>query len=612
MASRKIPYTSRDFQAIRVELQNYVRTYYPELIQDFNDASVFSVFLDLNAAVADNLHYHIDRSIQETVLQYAQQKSSVYNIARTYGLKLPGQRPSVSLVDFSVTVPAFGDKEDERYLGTLLRGSQVVGAGLVFENIYDVNFASPYNAQGFPNRLKVPNFNANGVLLNYTITKRELVVNGITKVFKRVITPNDVKPFFELFLPEKNVLGITSVLLKDGTEYSNIPTTAEFMGLSNRWYEVDALAEDRVFIEDPTKVSDQPGIKVGRYIQTQDRFISEYTGEGFKKMTFGGGTNTAQDALDEFTTFGGTLELQKYSNNFSLGSALKANSTLFVQYRVGGGLQSNLGTNVINQIGTVSFFVNGPSEATNSSVVNSLRCNNVTAAIGGAGLPTIEEIRNYVSFNFSAQKRAVTVQDYDSIIRNMPAQFGAPAKVAITENDNKILIQILSYDTSGKLTNIVSNTLKQNIANYLSNYRMMNDYISIFTAEVIDVSVDISIVLDSAQNSGQIISQVIDLISTYFNPQTRQLGQNVYLSEIRSIVQNTNGVLTVAGLDVYNEVGGQYSSAETSMAYSDPETKLIGPVDDTIFAQPSQVYQIRYPNKDIRVSVKNFQSVTFS
>ena len=612
MANRKIPYTTRDFQAIRVELQNYVRTYYPELIQDFNDASVFSVFLDLNAAVADNLHYHIDRSIQETVLQYAQQKSSVYNIARTYGLKLPGQRPSVSLVDFSVTVPAFGDKEDERYLGTLLRGSQVVGAGLVFENIYDVNFASPYNAQGFPNRLKVPNFNANGVLLNYTITKRELVVNGITKVFKRVITPNDVKPFFELFLPEKNVLGITSVLLKDGTEYSNIPTTAEFMGLSNRWYEVDALAEDRVFIEDPTKVSDQPGIKVGRYIQTQDRFISEYTGEGFKKMTFGGGTNTAQDALDEFTTFGGTLELQKYSNNFSLGSALKANSTLFVQYRVGGGLQSNLGTNVINQIGTVSFFVNGPSEATNSSVVNSLRCNNVTAAIGGAGLPTIEEIRNYVSFNFSAQKRAVTVQDYDSIIRNMPAQFGAPAKVAITENDNKILIQILSYDTSGKLTNIVSNTLKQNIANYLSNYRMMNDYISIFTAEVIDVSVDLSIVLDSAQNSGQIISQVIDLISTYFNPQTRQLGQNVYLSEIRSIVQNTNGVLTVAGLEIYNEVGGQYSSAETSMVYSDPETKLIGPVDDTIFAQPSQVYQIRYPNKDIRVSVKNFQSVTFS
>ena len=612
MANNRISYASRDYQSIRTELLNYTRTYYPDLIQDFNDASVFSVFIDLNAAIADNLHYNIDRSVQETVLQYAQQRSSIYNIARTYGLKLPGQRPSVALVDFSITVPAFGDKEDERYLGILTRGSQVVGSGIVFENVYDIDFTSPYNAQGFPNRLKIPNFNSNNVLVNYTITKREVVVNGITKVFKRVIGANDVKPFFELFLPEKNVLGITSVLLKNGTQYTNTPSTSEFLGVDNRWYEVDALAEDRVFIEDPAKVSDQPGIKVGRYIQTQDRFITEYTPEGFKKMTFGGGTNTAQDQLNQFTTLGATLELQKYSNNFSLGSTLTPNSTLFIQYRVGGGLATNLGTNVINQIGTVSFFVNGPSETTNSAVVNSLRCVNVTAAVGGAGIPSLEEIRNYVSFNFSAQKRAVTVQDYESIIRNMPAQFGAPAKVSITENDNKILIQILSYDTSGKLTNIVSNTLRQNIANYLSNYRMMNDYISIFSAEVIDLSVDVAIVLDSAQNSGQVISSVIDKVSAYFNPQTRELGQNVYLSELRSVIQNTNGVLTVTTLDVFNEVGGQYSSAETSMEYSDPEVKLIGPVDDTIFAQPSQVYQIRYPGKDIRVSVKNFQSITFT
>ena len=99
---------------------------------------------------------------------------------------------------------------------------------------------------------------------------------------------------------------------------------------------------------------------------------------------------------------------------------------------------------------------------------------------------------------------------------------------------------------------------------------MMNDYISIFSAEVIDLSVDVAIVLDSAQNSGQVISSVIDKVSAYFNPQTRELGKNVYLSELRSIIQNTNGVLTVTTLDVFNEVGGQYSSAETSMEYSDP------------------------------------------
>lgn len=612
MASNKISYTSRDFESIRVELQNYVRTYYPELIQDFNDASVFSVFLDLNAAVADNLHYHIDRSIQETVLQYAQQRSSIYNIARTYGLKIPGQRPSVSLVDFSITVPAFGDKEDERYLGVLNRGSQVFGAGIVFENQNDIDFSSPYNGQGFPNRLKIPNFDANGNLVNYTITKRELVTNGITKVFKRVINASDVKPFFEMFLPDKNVLGITSVLLKSGTNYTNVPTAAEFLGLQNRWFEVDTLAEDRIFIEDPTKVSDQPGIKVGRYIQTNNRFISEFTPEGFMKMTFGGGATSAQDQLNLFTNLGTPINLQTLTNNFSLGSTLVPNSTLFIQYRVGGGLATNLGTNVINQIGTVSFFVNGPSATINTAVINSLRCNNVTAAIGGSNAPNTEEVRNYVTYNFAAQNRAVTVNDYNSLLRNMPSLFGAPAKVAITENNNKIVISLLSYDTSGALTSTVSNTLRQNIANYLSNYRMMNDYISVTTAEVIDLGVDVSVVLDATQNSGQIVTDIVNRISDYFNPQLRELGQNVYISELRSILQNLTGVITVTDMTFENKVGGQYSSAQTSMSYSDPELRIIQPVDDTLFAQPNQVYQVRFAQKDIKVRVKNFQNVSFS
>jgi hypothetical protein len=612
MANNKISYTVRDYESIRIELQNYVRTYYPELIQDFNDASVFSVFLDLNAAVADNLHYHIDRSIQETVLQYAQQRSSIYNIARTYGLKIPGQRPSVSLVDFSITVPAFGDKEDERYLGTLTRGSQVFGAGIVFETQYDVDFASPYNLQGFPNRLKIPNFDGNGNLINYTITKREQVVNGLTKVFKRVINASDVRPFFELFLPDKNVLGVTSVLLKNGTNYTNVPTAAEFLGVENRWYEVDALAEDRIFVEDPTKVSDQPGIKVGRYLQTNNRFISEFTPEGFMKVTFGGGSTSAQDQLNAFTNLGVPVTIQSLQNNFSLGSTLIPNTTLFVQYRVGGGLATNLGTNVINQIGTVTFFVNGPSQNINNSVIQSLRCNNVTAAIGGANPPSVEEVRNYVTFNFAAQKRAVTVNDYDSLLRLMPAQFGAPAKVGITENNNKIIISLLSYDTSGKLTPIVSNTLRQNVANYLSNYRMMNDYIQVTSAEVLDLGFEISVVLDATQNSGQIISEIVNRVAAYMNPQIRELGQNVYLSELRTIVQQQTGVITVADLVVENKVGGQYSSAQTSMKYADPELKIIQPVDDTLFAQPNQAYQVRFPQKDIKIKVKNFQNVSFS
>lgn len=612
MANKKISYTTRDFQSIRAELINFTRTYYPELLDNFNDASIFSVLLDLNAAVADNLQFNIDRSIQETVLQYAQQPSSIYNIARTYGLKIPGQRPSVALVDFSITVPAFGDKEDLRYCGILRRGSQVLGAGQVFENVNDIDFSSPLNAEGFPNRLKVPNFDANGTLINYTITKRETVVNGSTKVFKRVINPSDVRPFFEMFLPEQNVLGITSVLLKDGTQYSNVPSAQEFLGADNRWYEVKALAEDRVFVEDPTKVSDKPGIKVGKYISTNDKFITEFTPQGFMKMTFGGGSQSADEQLREFARNGFKLDLNKYSNNFALGSVLKPNSTLFIQYRVGGGTPSNVGVNVITQVGTVSFFVNGPSENINNTVINSLSCNNVTAAIGGAGAPTMEEVRNLVGFNFSAQNRAVTINDYDSILRTMPSQFGAPAKVSITEENNKIKIKLLSYDESGNLTESISNTLMSNISNYLSNYRMMNDYISVESANVINLGLNVDVVLDNSQNQGIVISQIIGLISTYFDSTNRQMGQNVFISDLRRDIQNQNGVISISDIKVFNKVGGQYSSSQTSQRYVDNETKEIELIDDTIFAEPTQIYQIKFPNKDINIRVKNLSTVSFN
>ena len=613
MAEKNISYTVRDFQGVRTELINFTRTYYPDLVQNFNDAGIFSVMLDLNAAVTDNLNFQIDRSIQETVLQFAQQKNSVYNIARTYGLKVPGQRPSVALVDFLITVPAFGDREDLRYCGVLRRGSQVNGAGQPFETVYDIDFASPINAEGSPNRVKIPNFDSSGKLINYTIVKREVVVNGITKVYKRVITANDARPYLELFLPEKNVLGITSVLLKSGTQYSTIPQPQDFITVGpERWFEVDALVQDRVFIEDPTKVSDQPGIKVGRYITTSNKFISEYTPEGFCKMTFGGGNISAEQQLREFARDGKGFDLSRYTNNFAMGAALTPNTTLFVQYRIGGGLSSNLGINTINQIGTVSFAVNGPSDSVNRSVINSLQCNNVTAAIGGANLPTTEDVRNMVAFNFAAQNRAVTVNDYNSIIRTMPSQFGAPAKVAITEENNKIKIKMLSYDTSGSLTNVVSNTLKQNVANYLSNYRMINDYISIEAAETIDLSVTVDVVLDNSQNQGAVIAKVIQLVSEFFNPLVRELGQNVNISELRRILQSENGIVSISDVLFFNQVGGQYSSAQTSMPYEDPLTRQIQPTADTIFATPTQTYQIRYPNKDINVRVLNLKAVNFS
>jgi hypothetical protein len=194
----------------------------------------------------------------------------------------------------------------------------------------------------------------------------------------------------------------------------------------------------------------------------------------------------------------------------------------------------------------------------------------------------------------------------------MPAQFGAPAKVAITEENNKIRIKMLSYDSSGVLTNVVSNTLKQNVANYLSNFRMINDYISIEAAETIDLAVTVDVVLDNSQNQGAIIAKTIEIVTDFFNPLVRNLGQNVNISELKRLIQSENGIVSVSDVLFFNQVGGQYSSTQTSMTYLDPVTRQIQPVADTLFATPTQIYQVRYPNKDINIRVLNLKSVNFS
>ena len=90
------------------------------------------------------------------------------------------------------------------------------------------------------------------------------------------------------------------------------------------------------------------------------------------------------------------------------------------------------------------------------------------------------------------------------------------------------------------------------------------------------------------------------------------MGQNVYVSEIRRQIQSLNGVISISDISVFNKVGGEYSSSQTSMSYSDSTTKQISLVDETIFAEPSQTYQIRYAGNDINIRVKNLSSTNFS
>jgi len=604
--SRKINYYSRNFADVRQELIGFVKQYYPEIFNDYNDASVGMMLLELNAAVGDMLSFQTDRMFQETQIDFAQERSSILSMARTFGLKVPGKRASMTIADFSVIVPVNGASFDVSYLPIIRRGAQISGSGKVFETLDEIDFSSPFATGGIPNRIIIPNKDNNDSTVSYTITKREIVVNGITKIFKKIITENDVKPFYEVVLPDDNVLSINSIITLEGTNYSTNPSSGSFYNEDLRWYEVNALADDIVFIPDNTAISTNSTVRPGKFKRVDQRFIKEYTDNGFTKIIFGGGTQDIS-ALSEFDTNKSLVNrIGDFINNLSLGLTLTSNKTLFISYRIGGGASTNIGPNVLKTINSADIFVNGANSSTNQSVRNSLTVNNPLPALGGKDEPSIEELRNLVRYNFASQERCVTIEDYKVRVALMPSEFGVPFRNNIMEIQNKIRVYILSLDSNGKLSSTVDETLRENIAIYLSNYRMLNDYIEVSNGKVFNLGFEIDLFIDKQFSQSEIISQVINTVTAYFDINKWGMGDNIYIAQLIEEINNVAGVLNIVDLRVYNKVGeGKYSPNEVSQPYISDETRQIDLLGEyTLFGDPVGMFEIKQPTSDIRVRVK--------
>ena len=605
MAEKKINYFARNFTDVRGELINYVKHFYPELYQDFNDASIGMMLLELNAATADMLSFHTDRMFQETQIDYAQERRSVMSIARTLGLKIPGRRSSITLVDFSVVVPVYGDTFDIRYAPIIRYGAQVAGGGQTFETLDDIDFSSPYSSGGIPNRLIIPNIDANNTIISYTLVKREIVSNGVTKILKRVLGEADSVPFLELILPDSNIVSVDQVITKEGTTFTNNPTTSEFVDNNLRWWEVDSLAEDKIFVDDPTRTTDNSGIMPGKWISITRKFVKEYTDTGFCKITFGSGFSDEQ-YLQQYTTNSYVLQIANFFNSTALGEIPRPNTTLYVRYRVGGGSSSNIGANVINSVGNLEMVINGPNAANNQFVRSSIRVNNPVPAFGGGDEPSIDEIRWMTKYNFASQNRAVTIKDYLATIFKMPGKFGVPFRMQVSEKQNKVEFAILGLDSNGKLNNSSTNTLKENMASWLAEYRMINDYVLIRDGKIINISFDIDLYTDKSFNQGEIVNNTINTVKNYFDINKWQMGQNIYLAQLVEAINNVAGVLNVVDIKAYNNVNGNYSLNSTSQLYLDDVTRQIDLTEDfVLYGEYDTMFEIKFPNTDIRVRTKS-------
>jgi hypothetical protein len=601
----RIDYNRRTFSQIREELVTFISQNYPEVIADFTDSSVGSMLIDLNAAVGDNLSFNIDRSFQETQLEYAQQRRSILQIAKTNGLNITPRSASVTVVDFTINVPTLGDEPDDNYLPILKAGSQVIGNSRVFELTEDIDFQSALSNFGVPNRKIDPVYNANNQISSYNITKSEVVFNGQTKIFRRFIDATEAKPFFELTLPDNNVLSIEQIIVLDGQDFNNNPALQFFFDDQYRFYEVDYLAQDRIF-EENYSGGDRTGIKSGITKFPSKKFIKEYTENGFCKITFGGG-DPQVDYFNDFILNQNNLNndefLRNYLNNISTGEKVRPNTTIFVRYRTGGGSQSNLGPNSINQTANVNMFFGGSTNLTvENRVKNSLLVNNRIPAVGGTDLISNEQLKKLIIFNNASQNRCVTINDYLVQTFKMPGKFGKPFRANVFKENNKVIISVLGLDENGKLNNTSTSVLKENIAEYIKNYRMINDYVEVRDAKIINISINIDLYVQDFSDA-EIVNNVVRIISNYFDINNSFLNEDIYIGDLINSINDATGVINVIGWKFFNKVGGNYSLNETSLPYVDNNTREIRLFNNTLYSESDSMFEIKFPEKDISVKL---------
>ena len=608
---KNISYLNRTFDDYRESLIEFTKQYYPELIDEFNDASVGAWLLDVVANIGDNLSYYIDRNFQETNIDSASERSSVYALARNNGVKIPGPKASMAEVKFTCELPVDNSKQGSseskspawEYAPVIKKGTKVSSGSQTFELMYDVDFQEQFNENGVSNRTIVPKRNSNGFITKYVISKTGLVSAGETKIYSKVIRNNDIVPFMSFIIPDTDVMNVESIIFKDGDSFNGTPTMDEFMYPSEhnkgkddcnindvrlwRFFEVDYLAQQYRWgdlVEDGviTGYYGENGsgkqeyyITKGAWIPLRQKFITEFTDKGYLKVIFGSGNNVIPSHVEKNENnekaYGQYL-ISHAINNDGLGILPKGNTTMYIMYRRGGGSTSNVAEGSITNISYRNVLLRGSDSSISTDVNRSLSVTNTAPSVSGKDMLSISEIKNYIKYNNGAQNRCVTVKDYHSRILQMPPKYGCPFRIGVSEENNKIMVYMLGLDSNGFLTDVLPDILCENLQNYLSEYRMINDFVEMKSGRIVNLQFEVDLFVDKNYDTSNVVSNVINTIKDYMDINNRQMGDDIFVGDIEKMISKVDGVQNLIELRVYNIFDGDYSKTKTMQQVKSYET----------------------------------------
>jgi hypothetical protein len=592
----KVNYLSRDFGTIKNDLIEHAQRYYPDTFRDFSDAGFGALMVDAVSYIGDILSFYVDYQANESFLVTANEYGNVLKHAETVGYRHTGPRSTYGDATLYILVPANSSNTgpDLSYAPVLRAGSQFQGGGgTLFSLLTDVDFADANN------EVVVALTNTTtGIPTEYAIKTTGQIVSGELRTITFDI--GRFVKFRSLQIPGSATTEVISVVDSEGREY----------------YEVDHLSQNTIYVpitntdtttnvQAPTIV--KPFIVPRRYIvrktQTQTSLVFGY----------GSDDQLSSPSLSEARDVVLDLHSKTYVTDKAMDPTIlikgdkfgvgPSNTTLTVSYRANTAENSNAAANAVNQVSDANLeFANRTTLDTSviSSVRNSLEVTNENPIQGNVAPPTITELRQLIQGAHAAQNRAVTAEDFKTLILSMPAKFGGVKRCAVIQdvdsNLRNINVYVISQATNGILE-ATNNVLKENIKTWLNTKRMINDSVDILDAKVVNLGVRFSAIASNNENKTAVFDRIQRRMNEYFATKL-DIGESFSITDLYSLINSTPGVVDATFVKVFQKTGVGYASTNFNVkSYMSSDGRMIT-------APKNVIFEVRYPNVDIEGTIR--------
>ena len=599
-----IKYTSREFDSIKSDLIDYIKRYYPNSYRDFSEASFGTLMIDTVSYIGDILSFYIDYQANETFLDTATEYNNIIKLGRQLGYNFKTAPSSFGFASFYVIVPASatGIGPDTKYYPVLKKGSSFsTTAGTSFVLNHDVHFG---NERSEIRVARVSDTTGNPEF--YAVKSYGQVVSG--RLEEEFVTVGDFERFKRVTLDRLDVADIISVTDTEGNEFFEVDHLSQniiYKGITNRSKTVGNTTVDYA-------TGDQAA-EILKPVVVPRRFISERNSRT-THLTFGASSD--YQLSEDFISEPQTAILEVHGKNYIQDTALDptnlissdkmgvgpSNTVLTVSYRM------NTLDNVNVRVGQLNSVDNFEMEfedvvsldaAAVATVTNSIEIDNEEPIIGDVTLPDSTELKHRVRGTFATQSRAVTQQDYESFVYQMPARFGAVKRCRITRDNDSLKrnlnLYMISEDANTHL--IQSNDiLKNNVKTWIQKNKMINDTIDILDAKIVNLCIDFIAVGSMDKSKFEVLEMAKQALIERFK-RIPDIGEPFFITDIYKELRKVEGVVDVTDVSITRKTGNNSERSYSSTSFD---------LDDAISADgryiemPTNVlYEVKFPRFDI-------------